>query len=79
MKKIYLSLLGLVCIASTVFGTTVIDKSTKVEMSISNPIPSEKTAEMELRTYLEKIFGAYTPAAANKKIILKEIAQEIPF
>ena len=71
MKKIYLSLLGLVCIAPTVFGTTVIDKSTKVEMSIANPIPAEKTAEMELRTYLEKIFGKYTPAAANKKIILK--------
>lgn len=70
MKKI-LSAFVLVSIAAVVSGSTVIDKSTKVEMSIANPIPSEKTAEMELRTYLEKIFGKYTPAAANKKIILK--------
>ena len=70
MKKI-LSAFVFAGIVATVFGGTVIDKSTKVEMSISNPIPAEKTAEMELRTYLEKIFGKYTPAAANKKIILK--------
>ena len=70
MKKVLLAFV-LVSIAAVVSGSTVIDKSTKVEMSIANPIPSEKTAEMELRTYLEKIFGKYTPASANKKIILK--------
>ncbi len=70
MKKVLLALV-FAGIVATVFGGTVIDKSTKVEMDIANPIPAEKTAEMELRTYLEKIFGAYTPASANKKIILK--------
>ena len=70
MKKI-LSAFVFAGIIATVFGGTVIDRSTKVEMSISNPIPSEKTAEKELRTYLEKIFGTYTPGAANKKIIIK--------
>lgn len=70
MKKVLLTFV-FAGIAAVVFGSTVIDKSTKVEMSIANPIPAEKTAEMELRTYLEKIFGKYTPAAANKKIILK--------
>ena len=59
---------GMVSVAS---GAVVIDRETKVEMSITDPIPAEKTAEKELCTYLEKIFGKHTPAAANKKIILK--------
>jgi len=58
-------------IVSAASGTVVIDRATKVEMSITDPIPAEKTAEQELRTYLEKIFGKHTPAAADKKIILK--------
>ena len=70
MKKVLLTFV-FTGIVAAVFGSTVIDRSTKVEMDIANPIPAEKTAEEELRTYLEKIFGKYTPAAANKKIVLK--------
>ena len=70
MKKVLLTFV-FTGIVAAVFGGTVIDRSTKVEMQIANPIPAEKTAEVELRTYLEKIFGKFTPAAANKKIVLK--------
>ena len=70
MNKKLLALI-LVGIVSTASAAVVIDNATKVEMSIKNPIPAEKTAEKELRTYLEKIFGKHTPAAANKKIILE--------
>ena len=58
-------------IVSAASAAVVIDSATKVEMSITDPIPAEKTAEQELRTYLEKIFGKHTPGAANKKITLK--------
>ena len=67
-KLLFFIFAGMVSVAS---GTVVIDSATKVEMSITDPIPAEKTAEKELRTYLEKIFGKHIPAAANKKIILK--------
>ncbi|MBO7329659.1 MAG: hypothetical protein J6W00_12915 [Lentisphaeria bacterium] len=68
IKKLLVSILtGIVATTSAV----VVDNATKVEMSITNPIPAEKTAEKELCTYLEKIFGKHTPAAANKKIILQ--------
>ena len=50
MKKI-LSAFVFAGIIATVFGGTVIDRSTKVEMAIADPIPAEKTAEKELRTY----------------------------
>lgn len=58
-------------VVSAAFGNVVIDRATKVEMSITDPIPAEKTAEKELRTYLEKIFGKHAPAEADKKITLK--------
>ena len=67
-KLLFVIFAGMVSAAS---GSVVIDKSTTVEMGITDPIPAEKTAEKELCTYLDKIFGKHTPAAANKKIILK--------
>ena len=69
MKNLLIAFLA--SIVSAASAAVVIDSSTKVEMGITDPIPAEKTAEQELRTYLEKIFGKHTPAAANKKITLK--------
>lgn len=63
--------LMLCCFVSLAASAVVVDKTTKVENQIANPILPEQTAEKELRTYLEKIFGKYTPSSSNKKIILK--------
>ena len=76
MNKKLLALI-LVGIVSTASAAVVIDNATKVEMSIKNPIPAEKTAEKELRTYLEKIFGKHTPADVDIRMLAMQAAEMI--
>ena len=72
MAKYVYFFLTVVCI-QTAFANNpgvTLDSATRVRMVISSPLPAEKTAESELKDYLNRIFGK-SPGPGRNLIILR--------
>ncbi len=73
MKKLfYIATSFLTALAVSAAAPVVIDGTATVKMEISKPIPAEKTAENELKTYIRRIFAEHQgKSSAQAQFILR--------